>query len=313
MEEHGLAEKSFDIRRFYIEAFLPRFETIDEAKRKKVLLHLLSTFQDKDVLDVLKETRCITTMQGQLRKPADLVDKSSGIAELFLEKEDVFPAKEFSSCNIQKTLGDVGMKRIFDSHILEQRILFISREKNTLEVYEVAQKLIIQTEILWKRGDCVSPTKREPFSFGSGGIFSFFMKRGPDELSDSVIKILKDHNQTAFVPTLNGEIMKPCEVWETSVSQYVSYSRAIINLRTSKMYRTWSPADQQYFEVLGLQSSVGVQDVVNQLKGLAAEDAKQKITSRPLIEMNLEKLAGFDANDDDLQGIISSKCFQSMS
>ena len=246
LEEHGLAEKSFDIRRFYIEAFLPRFETIDEAKRKKVLLHLLSTIQDQDVLDVLKETRCITTMQGQLRKPAELVNKSSGIAELFLEKEDVFPAKEFSSCNIQKTLGDVGMKRIFDSHILEQRILFISRENNSPEVFVLAQKLIIQTEDLWKRGDGVSPTKREHFTFGSGGNFSFSFspkKRVSDELSDSVTMILKDHHQTAFVPTLNGEIMKPCEVWETSVSQYVSYSRAIINLKTSKMHREWSPVD----------------------------------------------------------------------
>ena len=305
LKEHGLAEKSFDIRRFYIEAFLPIFETIDEAKRKKVLLHMLSTSQDQDVLDVLKGTRCITTMQGQLRKPADLVDKSSGIAELFLEKEDVFPAKEFSYYKIKKTLRDVGMKGIFDSRILEQRILFISREKNSLEVYEVAQKLIIQSEDLWKRGDGVSPTKREPFSFGSGGIFSFFSKkRGSDELSDSLIKILKDHNQTEFVPTSNGEIMKPCEVWETSVSNFVSYSRAIINLQTSKMDREWSPDDQEYFKVLGLQSSVSVQDVVNQLKGLAAEDVKEKINLKHRIEVNLELLAGFDANDDDLQGIL---------
>ena len=129
------------------------------------------------------------------------------------------------------------------------------------------------------------------------------MRRGSEEVPDSVIHILEDHHQTAFIPTSSGEILRPCEVWEPSVSNFVSYSRAIIDLQTSTRDRPWSPVNQQYFKALGLQTSVGVEDVVNQLKGLAAEDVKRKASLKYLIEKNLEKLAEYDTNEDDLQGL----------
>ena len=129
------------------------------------------------------------------------------------------------------------------------------------------------------------------------------MRRGSEEIPDSVIHILEDHHQTAFIPTSSGEIMRPCDVWVPSVSNFVSYSRAIINLQTSKMFRPWSPVNPKYFQALGLQTSVGVEDLINQLKGLAVEDVKKKVHLKPMIEMNLEKLAEFDTNEDDLQGM----------
>ena len=291
LRDHGLEEKTFDTRRFYIEAFLPKFESIDKAKREKVLINMLSSCHDKDVLEALKETRCITTMQGQLRRPPDLVDKRSEIAELFLEKEDLFPAKEFSSYTIEKTLEKAGMKRTLDAEILHQRIMFVSNEKISPEVFGLAQKLLLQTERLLKR---------------CSGFMNKMMNWGSGKISDSIVNILKDHHQTAFVPTTHGEILRPCEVWEPSVSNFVSYSRAIIDLQTSRSYNQWSPGYEQFFKVLGLQTSISVEDVVNQLKGLAAEDEKKKISSQHLIEMNLKMLATFDTHEDDLQGTFSN-------
>ena len=68
------------------------------------------------------------------------------------------------------------------------------------------------------------------------------------------------------------------------------------------MNKTWTPADEQFYEDLGLQTSVGIADVVNQLKGLAAEDVRTKMDRKHLIAMNLEKLTSFDIREDQVQG-----------
>ena len=128
LECHGLAEHTYTEERFYLEAFLPRFQHVEKGKRTKVLQHLLQTCNDKDVLEELGNTACVTTSQGSLKKPFELVDEKSEIAQVFLSYEDVFPSKEFSLKNYSSKLQKVGMKHEFNDSLMKERALFINDE-----------------------------------------------------------------------------------------------------------------------------------------------------------------------------------------
>ena len=263
LRNHGLEGKTFTEKRFYLEAFLPRYHILEKATREKILKHLLKTCNEKEVLEKLKKTPCVPTATGNLKKASELVEKKSEIENLYLVKEDVVASEDFFDYFLK--LRQLGMKHQFDVQILDDRLDFLKKEhEQSKELFSLSQNLLKHSHSLWRYN------KKE------------------------LKEIFKDHKYTSFVPATDGNIYPPDNVWMTSVEDYVSFSRHIVQMHQD--LKSWSPGfhvDSEFFHDLGLKKDVTVEDVVNQLVHLAYED---KVKVKPknkgnLIGKNLGKLA----------------------
>ena len=249
--------------RFYLEVFLPRFSSLAVKDRTNILMNLLENCNSKAVLEMIGNTACINTEGGCLKKPSELINPNCAISKLYLEEEDVYPSKTFSK-HLSK-LESLGMREIFTETILEERVMFLhGRACNDQKIFNISQELLQCITRLWK--ECKKDT------------------------SESLQK-LRDF---CYIPTKKGNICRPREVWQESVEDFVSFSREIIDPVESYFF-----GNNKFYEDVGIQSSVSVEDIVEQLTGLSRKVAEKhkpenfheyRRASR-MIENNLDKLA----------------------
>ena len=99
---------------FYLEKFLPRLEEFGtdnlKEKRNKLLLNAIK-FRESSIDSWLKNNRCIPSCPyGMLKRPAEMIDPSCRLANLFERSDEVFPDEKFEENIVLSFLRDLGLK-----------------------------------------------------------------------------------------------------------------------------------------------------------------------------------------------------------
>ena len=135
---------------FYIKYFLRNIEKIEDnyaEKRNLVTCHILKTQVDEDVLNALKETKCIPTKPHYvLRMPRELVDisgifvgtsyqKVCPLEGIFNESDERFPIEVFSDYTVLCNLRKLGML-----HELLPNDLVLDRAQSVIKIYRTCSE-----------------------------------------------------------------------------------------------------------------------------------------------------------------------------
>ena len=170
---------------FFTVSFIPNIgdPRMRQVDRDKIILTALQHFNSGEVFEALKSNYCVPTEpKGILKRPADLVKPESKAAALYLEFENVFPAKTLQDYLTLHELEKIGM--ISDGITTE---LLVNRAKTVNDLgrddYEAAVQRVRTIfkflnemnlpsdenhpeTLKWKNIPFL-PVKEKPFSFGS--------------------------------------------------------------------------------------------------------------------------------------------------
>ena len=170
---------------FFTVSFIPNIgdPRMRQVDRDKIILTALQHFNSGEVFEALKSNYCVPTEpKGILKRPADLVKPESKAAALYLEFENVFPAKTLQDYLTLHELEKIGM--ISDGITTE---LLVNRAKTVNDLgrddYEAAVQRVRTIfkflnemnlpsdenhpeTLKWKNIPFL-PVKEKPSSFGS--------------------------------------------------------------------------------------------------------------------------------------------------
>ena len=110
--EDQMKSRTYDLRRFFEEIFMPNLTKIDVSKRNFLIFS--SIIRTHEIDQLVRSHACIPVEPtGELRKPSQLVSPSSKIAELFSEEDLRFPQLKLEDCTrkqVVHALESLGMK-----------------------------------------------------------------------------------------------------------------------------------------------------------------------------------------------------------
>eukprot|EP00112_Aurelia_sp_Birch-Aquarium-sp1_P008740 Seg1971.4 transcript_id=Seg1971.4/GoldUCD/mRNA.D3Y31 product=Sacsin protein_id=Seg1971.4/GoldUCD/D3Y31 len=115
--EAGCADELNDITihfpEFFTEIFMPNIKQVKMRveQRNRILLHAIKDYNDDEaIITALKCNDCIPTEpNGKMKRPTDLVNPSSKVADLFTDEDEVFPTEIFRSHFSTTVLKELGM------------------------------------------------------------------------------------------------------------------------------------------------------------------------------------------------------------
>ena len=264
--------KTYSITRFYLEAFLPRFSKTEEVKRDLVLAYILQNEIQEDVSRVLKETSCFkTSYSGKLLKPKDLVSPSGTISKLFLEEEDCFPHVDFHKSLI--AMSGLGMLQSISSDVIKNRAHFLHNRKSSFTM-NIAKLQPVSSLLLHEVK------------------LMWDMKCPLPELSE-----------LCWIESNKLELCRADTLWSPAVKQFVSFSKKVFKDHPKYYY------SRDFMKAIGIQDSITVNDVVNQLLGFQlnfpTSVSERRTISDQMME-NLQKLGDIKCerkNIEPLNGI----------